>query len=468
MVGIKGTGMAALAEVLLARGAVLTGSDTAETFYTDRILRELGLAWREGFHPGNVPQTTQLVIHSAAYSREEHPELVEARRRGVPLLSYPQALGRLSEASDSSGVAGTHGKTTTTAMAGTVLKALGLPATIVAGSEVADFGGRSALVLGERFLVAETCEYRRHFLFFRPRRIVITGVEPDHLDYFHGLPDVLEAFTAYGGVLPRGGTVLFNSDDPGAAEVVRRLRARGAPLRFRPYGLEADGPYRLEEIEQGQGRVIFRLAGMRGVFSLGVPGRHAAYDAAAAVALAADLLETSGRSPAGAEVETVREALRSFRGSRRRSEVVGTAGGVLFVDDYGHHPTEIRTTLEGLRTFHTGRRLVVDFMPHTYSRTEALLEDFALSFAEADLLVLHRIYASAREKAGSVSGQTLYQEVRRRRAGVAYFEEPSEAEEYLAGALRPGDLFVTMGAGDNWKLGRRLMERLKGLERSSP
>jgi UDP-N-acetylmuramate--alanine ligase len=470
LVGIKGTGMAALAEILVRRGAAVSGSDGSERFYTDELLARLGVPYREGFAAANVGPDVRLVVHSPAYPREEHVELREALARGIPVLSYPEALGRLSAAADSTGVAGTHGKTTTTALAGTLLDALGLPVTVLVGSEVAGFGGRSTLVRGERYFVAETCEYRRHFLNFRPRRLVVTSVEADHLDYFRDLEDVLEAFVSYVLLLPRGGTLIYASDDPGARAVAERSLGQRPDLRLLPYGEKAPGAFRMDEVRSAEGRTRFRLAGLQGEFSLPLPGRHMAWNAAAALALAAELLAQEGRALGPAELEVARAALAAFRGTRRRSEVVGEAGGVLFLDDYGHHPTEIRATLEGYKSFYSGRRLVVDFMPHTYSRTRALLPEFAECFAPADLVVLHRVYASARETAEAaagpgaarVDGRTLYREVASRHPAVEYYEEPLEAVDALAGRLAAGDLFVTMGAGDNWKVGRALLARLGG------
>ncbi len=466
LVGIKGTGMAALAEILVRRGAVVSGSDGPEKFYTDVLLSRLGVPYRESFAAANVEEGVRLVIHSPAYSREEHVELREALARGLPVLSYPEALGRLSASADSSGVAGTHGKTTTTALAGTLADALELPVTVLVGSEVAGFGGRSTLVRGERYLVAETCEYRRHFLNFRPRRLVVTSVEADHLDYFRDLQDVLDAFVSYVGLLPQGGTLIYAADQAGARAVAERSAGLRPDLRLVPYGESAAGPFGLSRVQSAQGRTSFRLAGLEGEFFLPLPGRHMAWNAAAALALTGELLAAEGRALGAAELAAARAALAGFRGTRRRSELVGEASGVLFLDDYGHHPTEILATLEGYKSFY-GRRLVVDFMPHTYSRTRALLPQFAECFAPADLVVLHRIYASARETAGEpgqvrVDGRTLYREVAARHPAVLYYEEPAEAVEALAGKLRPGDLFVTMGAGDNWKVGRALLARLGG------
>jgi len=460
LVGIKGTGMTALAEVLAAQGAVLSGSDVAERFYTDELLARLGIPVSESFAESHLEAGVQLVVHSAAYSPEANEELRAAARRGIPTLSYPQALGLLSQRFDSSGVCGTHGKTTTVAMAGTILQALGLPATVVAGSAVADFGDRATMIGGERYLVAETCEYRRHFLNFHPRRIVVTSVEADHLDYYRDLDDVLEAFSAYALSLPAGGQLIYHCDDPGAAEIASRMRGQRGDVQLVPYGAQADGEFRVEPLQELEGEVRFALAGFDGEFAVHVPGRHSAFNAAAAVALAVSLLREERGGVGPGDLSQVRQALAGFRGSRRRSEVVGEARGVLFVDDYGHHPTEVASTLAGLKAFYPSRRLVADFMSHTYSRTRALLAEFGACFGAADAVVLHRIYASAREKPDpSFDGRRLFEEVKRHHGQVFYFEEPGQAVGFLEGYLRPGDLFVTMGAGDNWKLGRTLYER---------
>jgi UDP-N-acetylmuramate--alanine ligase len=459
LVGIKGTGMAALAEILLDRGAELSGSDSPETFYTDRILQRLGIPYAESFDPSNIGSDVQLIIHSAAYDRKTNTELLAAKQRGIPVLSYPEALGLLSDAGDSSGISGTHGKTTTAALSGTILQAWDLPATVLAGSEVAGFGDRSTLILGRRYLVAETCEYRRHFLHFHPQRIVVTAVEADHLDYFRDLEDVLEAFLSYCRSLPPEGQLIINNDDPGAGEVLSRIRRERQDLRIIPYGRNAEGRFRITRIDTGAGRTRFHLAGVDGQLLLKYPGTHSVYNATAALALSSCILEAEGREWTADLSRAMAQALTDFRGSRRRSEILGTAGGVLFIDDYGHHPTEISGTLEGLRSFYPERRIVVDFMSHTYSRTRALLGEFATCFQAADLVVLHRIYASARETGDqSIDGRTLFEEVSRHHPRAVYFEEPQEAVPYLRDILKPGDLLITMGAGDNWRIGREIFE----------
>lgn len=451
--------MAALAEILADRGAAISGSDGPERFYTDRILQRLGIPYAQSFDPLHVAADVRLVIHSAAYDRGSNPELVAADGRGIPVLSYPEALGLLSESCDSSGISGTHGKTTTAAFTGVILQAWDLPATVLAGSEVADFGGRSTLIRGQRYFVAETCEYRRHFLHFHPRRIVVTSVEADHLDYFRDVEDVLDAFLAYCRNLPRDGRLIINHDDAGAGQLLRRVREERRDLTIIPYGRSASGRFRIDGIEAGAGCTRFRLAGLEETLCLRIPGIHSAYNATAALALSSSILETEGRELTGELVRAMSAALEQFRGSRRRSEILGTAGGVLFVDDYGHHPTEIAGTLSGLKRFYPGRRIVVDFMSHTYSRTRALLKEFGTCFQDADLVVLHRIYASARETSDAgVTGRTLFREVSHHHPQVVYFEEPEDSLAYLQEVLKPGDLFVTMGAGDNWRIGREIFE----------
>ncbi len=474
LVGAKGTGMAALAEILAASGARLSGSDVADRFYTDEILASIGLELSIGFDGAHVPEDTALVIHSAAYAPDRNPELVEARRRGIPIMVYPEALGELSRRFDASGIAGVHGKTTTTALAGSLAAALHLPSTTLAGSAVSSFGGKSTLILGSRYLIAETCEYRRHFLHFSPRRIVLTSVESDHQDYYPSYDDIFSAFVEYCRLLPPGGELIYCADDPGAAAVAAAITAERADLSLVPYGRSAAGRYRLIAYETGKGCARFRLAGFAEPFELHVPGEHIALDATAALALAVSLYATdrtkgaapaSAAAPAVAELAALRAALADFRGSKRRSEILGEAGGILFMDDYAHHPTALRETIRGIKAFWPDRRIIVDFMSHTYSRTKALFDDFAASFDDADALVLHKIYASAREAPDpATSGRALYELARARRNArgkscTSYYEEPLEALEPLARELRPGDLFLTMGAGDNWKLGVALLER---------
>ncbi|MDR0706972.1 MAG: UDP-N-acetylmuramate--L-alanine ligase [Treponema sp.] len=473
-VGVKGTGMSALAELLLNAGVRVSGSDTSDVFYTDAILKELGVPYVETFDAAHIHDGIDFVVYSAAYSPETHPELLEASRRGIPLFKYTDALGAYSANFDSSGIAGVHGKTTTTALAGALLKGARLPARILAGSATSVFNGRSTLSLGNTYFVAETCEYRRHFLSFHPKRIVLTSVESDHQDYYPTYESIRDAFVEYGRNLPPSGELVYCADDEGACEVAETLRKEKRGIVFTPYGFTARGDFRIKSFSVENERLVFELNAFAEPFTLRVPGRHNALNAAAALALVSSIARAENRaagvnavSMTKAQLEGARRGLERFCGSKRRSEIIGEKNGVLFMDDYAHHPTAIKTTIEGLKTFYPNRRLIVSFMPHTYTRTAALLDEFAAAFDGADALLLHKIYASARETySGGVTGRTLFEKIETiKKAEYAahareiwYVEEPLDAVPLVKATLKAGDLFLTMGAGDNWKLGKALLE----------
>lgn len=485
LVGAKGTGMTALAEILHSKGAKLSGSDVPDVFYTDSILRSLGIKVFETFDASNVPLNTDIVIHSAAYSRETNPELKVAAARNIPIFSYPEALGALSLHSRSAGIAGVHGKTTTTAMAGILIEALSIPATVLAGSAVSNFNGRCTLIAGETYFIAETCEYRKHFLNFKPSWIVLTSVESDHQDFFPTYESIRDAFVEYVLSLPPGGCLIFCADQKGAVEVADIALQLRKDLKTVEYGFSAHGRYKIRDFKTDEGENTFLVGDSPEPLKLHMPGQHLVLDAVAAIALVESLFNAQeSKTFSEAEWMLVAKALARFRGSKRRSEIVGEFGGVLIVDDYGHHPTAIRATIEGMKKFWPRRRLIIDFMSHTYSRTIALQDDFIASLDTADCVIMHRIYASARESPiEGFSGMTLFEKLRSRRPRVpaldldgievgewrtidennfvAYSEDPLQALDFLLDTLRPGDIVLTMGAGDNWKLGRALADRLK-------
>jgi len=465
LVGAKGTGVSALAELLVRSGARVVGSDIDEEFYTDAILAQIGVVVRP-FHAESLDADTALLIRSAAYD-ESNPVVFEAMRRDLPILSYPEALGALSRRYDSSAVAGVHGKTTTTAIAGTLLKALKLPATVLVGSAVSSFDNRSTWNGGERFFVAETCEYRRHFLLFHPRRIVLTSIESDHQDYYPDLDSIIGSFTDFLLTLPPGGELIYCADDSGAIRAVELVSRERSDIVLTPYGRKADGPWGLVFGSPSAGENRFRVRAIDADFHLALPGRHLALDAVAALALTASLIREmksdSEGSPNEMNAELAAATLAGFRGSRRRSETMGNAKGVLVMDDYAHHPTAISATLRGIREFYPDRRLVVDFMPHTYSRTAKLFQEFTHCFADAEVLLLHPIYASAREiDHRDISGRRLFEHIRQRRPSklTLYYETMDDAAAALMNTLRPGDLFLTLGAGNNRSLGIRMLREL--------
>jgi UDP-N-acetylmuramate--alanine ligase len=462
-IGIKGTGMTALAELYISQGAIVTGSDVNEPFYTDRILSELPINVFKGFSRENVRNTEKIdfAVRSSAWGND-NVEVQAIKERAILLVNYTEALGALSALYKSTGITGVHGKTTTTGLAGTLLKGLNMPASVLVGSGVSSFGGRSTWHGGDTYFVAETCEYERHFLDFHPCRIVLTSVEPDHLDYFTGYLDILSAFMEYIDLLPEGGELIYCADDPGAVEAAQRSSLDRPDLVLTPYGESADGPYKITSSRQGEGENGFTLAGWDREFILSLPGKHLQLNGTAALAVTISLMKEEGRVIDESILDSLVGGLFDFKGSKRRNELVGEVRDIIIIDDYGHHPTAIDMTLNGLREFYPGRRIVVDFMSHTYSRTAALLNKFAASFSSADSVILHKIYASARESYdGSVTGKTLFEETKKHHKEVYYFEEHSDSLPFIKDYLRPGDLFVTMGAGDNWLLGRDLLTELK-------
>ena len=453
-VGAKGTGMCALCEILVGMGARVEGSDIDETFYTDTILEEIGVRVQP-FDRAHLSEKCRLVIRSAAYG-DENPIVAAAALRRIPIITYPEALGMLSAHHDASAIAGVHGKTTTTAITGTLIKAHALPATVIAGSAVADFGNRCTWQGGNQFLIAETCEYRRHFMAYHPRRIVLTSVETDHQDFYPDYASIRDAFLAFVLSLPMGGELIYCADDAGAREVALMAEKQRRDIRLIPYGESAEGSWKLQYSRSAAGLNGFSVQRFPEEFHLRIPGRHIALDALAALVL-------TERIYPDMNPHLLRRALKSFRGSRRRSEIIGEVNNILVMDDYAHHPTAIAATLQGLKEFHPQRRLVVDFMPHTYSRSSALLEEFAQCFSDADILILHPIYASAREKFdGKITGIDLQKHASAKRPGqpTVYSNSFPEAVSFLKKTLRPGDLFITLGAGNNWEIGRKIMESL--------
>lgn len=462
--GIKGTGMAALTEICSYRGARITGSDTAERFYTDEVLERLHIQ-PTLFSEENITQDIDLLVYSSAYKPDENPELIAARKVGIPLLLYTEALGALSACSYACGIAGVHGKTTTTGITGTIIKELNLPAQVLAGSIISAFGS-CTLNLGTRFFVAETCEYQRHFMSFCPQTIVLTSVESDHQDYYPTYESILDAFVDYCCLLPKGGKLIYCADDKGAVQTVQAVQKKRSDIVFIPYGIKAVGDYRVVFTGIREGKQYFKLDGFTGDFYVRIPGRHVVLDSAAACALAVSLYrQMHGECTNDFLYAYIQKALASFAGSKRRSEIIGkikTAENtdVLIMDDYAHHPTALKTTLAGLREFYPDRYIIADFMSHTYTRTAALFDDFAFSFSDADEVILHKIYASAREHyEGGINGKSLYKAVCKHHPNVHYFEEIDDAVPYVQKRIRHINkdvLLVTLGAGDNWRLSSKI------------
>lgn len=458
MIGIKGSGMTALAQILLSMGKTVSGSDTTEVFFTDQILQKLGIVVSESMGPENITSTTDWVVYSAAW--DKHPETETARRKGLPVFNYPEMLGIISQTKKSIGISGTHGKTTTTALLSLAMIDLGLDPLAVVGSQVPQFGNTNAYTGKGDFFVAETCEYRRHFLNFHPSAIVITNIEEDHLDYFKDLEDIIQAFEEYVNKLPDQGILVACIDSPGVQKLLARLQR--TDLQIVTYGESDQADYQLINHTVGTNQQSFQIKIKNAchAFEMLIPGKHNCLNATAVVAFC----HTMGQSiPLLAEnqiLSTLQGTIRQFRSTTRRLERIGQYQNTLIFDDYGHHPTEIKASLVALRKFFPEHHLIVAFMPHTYTRTQSLMNDFAQAFEHADEVIINEIYASAREKPlPGVSGEALAQETSKYHAKARYLTK-ADTEAYITSlAVDPSipTLFLTIGAGDNWKIGQNLL-----------
>lgn len=433
-VGIGGAGMSAIAAVLLARGMEVSGSDLKETRNTER-LRELGAKVYIGHRAENVEGAGLVVVSSAV--PESNRELMRARELGLPVLPRAAMLAKLMEEGRGIAVAGTHGKTTTTSMVAMILSRAGLDPTYVVGGELNDVGSNAHTGSGE-FVVAEADESDGSFLLLKPWAAVVTNVEEDHLDYYRHAERIREHFQRFVRLVPPQGILVLGGDDAGA----RLLRGKSAAREF-TFGESEENDYRFTDVRLHPGgssfRVLFR-GEVLGKLELKIPGLHNVYNALAALAMAHAL---------GVNFEVAADALASFRGVRRRYQVVDEVGGIRIVDDYAHHPSEVRCTLEAA-SLEVDRRIVCLFQPHRYTRTAALWRDFGKAFSQADLLVLTDVYAAGENPMPGVDGKLIVNAVLEEEPAkqVVYIPKRSILGEAAVRLLRPGDLVITMGAGD--------------------
>jgi UDP-N-acetylmuramate--alanine ligase len=442
-IGIGGAGMSGLAEVLLNLGYTVSGSDLKRSEATDRLGR-LGGRIFVGHDPRQV-EGAQVVVYSSAVAAS-NPELMAARAAGVPVIPRAELLSELMRLRFGVAVAGAHGKTTTTTLVGAVLAGGGLDPTVVVGGRVRSFGSGARLGLGQ-FLVAEADESDGSFLRLTPSIAVVTNIDREHLDYYRGLDEIRAAFLEFARRVSFYGLVVGCADDPEVARLLPECRER----RTLGYGLEA-GEVRAREIELGPSGSRFEVwYGDRRVGEVEVPliGEHNVKNALAAICV-------------GLELEIpfalVQKSLSEFSGVGRRFEVKGEAGGVLVVDDYGHHPTEIRATLRAARAL--GRRIVVLFQPHRYTRTKALLEEFGASFGDADEVLVTDVYSAGEASLPGATAESIVGAARNRgHRAVTYAGDLARAEALLESVARPQDLLLTLGAGDVWRAGESYLAR---------
>ncbi len=445
-VGIGGSGMSGIAEVLQNLGHTVSGSDLKLSAVT-RHLQELGATVFEG-HAAHHIEGAHVVVTSTAV-RATNPELAEARRRGVPVIPRAEMLAELMRLKYGVAIAGSHGKTTTTSMVALVLDRGGLDPTVVVGGRVGGFGSGARLGQGE-YLVAEADESDRSFLKLSPTLAVVTNIDREHLDVYRDLADIQEAFVGFVNKVPFYGCAVLCLDDPPLAAILPKVERRVVS-----YGLSQQASVSARDLElrpTGSSYTATLAGRPLGPVTLSVPGAHNVTNSLAAVAVGLEL---------ELPFEAIQQGLASFTGVDRRFQVRGEAGGILVVDDYGHHPTEIRATLETLRRRAGARRTLVLFQPHRYTRTQALWEDFCRAFGEADVLRLVDIYPASEDAIEGVTSEALARAIAEGgHPDVAWVGDLRAASERLAREAAPGDVVLTLGAGSVWTAGEELLLRL--------
>jgi len=445
-IGIGGIGMSGIAEILLSMGFKVSGSDLRRGPVTDR-LAQLGATVYEGHRAANVAGATVVVTSSAVGA--SNPEVIEALARKIPVIPRAEMLSELMRLKYGIAIAGMHGKTTTTSMVASVLAAGGLDPTVVVGGRV-DALGSNARLGTTQYLVAEADESDRSFLKLSPILAVVTNLDREHMDCYHDMADVERAFLDFMDRVPFYGAVTACIDNPQLKGVLPRVHRR-----VFTYGQAAEADFRLEFLAAGQSGSFSRFqvntaAGPLGPFELHVPGHHNVLNATAAVAIARQL---------DVSQEKIAEGLRNFRGVDRRFQQRGQARGVTVVDDYGHHPTEIRATLSAARACNPARIHVV-FQPHRYSRTLDLLDQFSGAFTDADTVIVLPIYAASEEPIPGVTAERLASQIQG--PTVHFAPEFGAAVQLVAAEVREGDLILTLGAGSVSQLAPQILAALEG------
>jgi UDP-N-acetylmuramate--alanine ligase len=444
-VGIGGSGMSGIAEVLINLGYSVSGSDLKRSATTDR-LAALGARIFEGHRAENVAEVNVVVTSTAV--RADNPEVSEARRRGIPVIPRAEMLAELMRLKYGVAVAGSHGKTTTTSMVAMILGKGGLDPTVVVGGRLGVLGSGARLGKGE-FMVAEADESDRSFLKLSPTVAVVTNIDREHLDTYRDLADVQEAFLGFLNKVPFYGAGVVCLDDGPVQDILHRVERR-----IVTYGLSRQAEVGATEVELGPmgSRYVATHGGQTlGPLEVAVPGAHNVLNSLAAVAVGLEL---------GVAFSAIQEGLASFTGVDRRFQIRGEAGGVLVVDDYGHHPTEIRATLEALRNRAAGRRTVVLFQPHRYTRTQHLWDEFCRAFHAADVVLLADIYPAGEEAVEGITAEALAEAISRRgHRQIVYAGDLRAAALRLLAEAREGDVVLTLGAGSVWTAGEELLKQ---------
>lgn len=455
-IGIKGAGMTAVAQILQSRNIEVSGSDTNEVFYTDEILKRLKISYDEKFSADNIPQDADVIIHSTAYNERNNVEVAEAKKGKIAMFTYPEILGVLFAEKLGIAVCGTHGKTTTSAMLSEALCEAGLDPSAIIGSQVISWQGSALSGKGEYF-VAEADEYQNKLMYYKPWSVILTSVDYDHPDFFPDFVEYKKVFKKFVEKIPKAGFLVVWGDSSDTLEV-----AASANCNVVTYGFGEDNDYKVVELETqnlptGQAGVergkmqkfeVEHEGKSLGIFDTSLVGKHNVLNATSIVALCHQM---------GLDLEKIKKSLNDFEGTSRRFEYIGKYNEAVLIDDYAHHPDEIKATLNGAQKYFEGKKIWTVFHPHTFSRTKALLQDFAQSFDDTDRVVVIDTYGSAREQSGEATAEELVKLINKYQHGKAeYIPTIDEAVEYLKEKSGEYDVLITMGAGDVWKIAKAL------------
>ena len=443
-IGIGGISMSGLAEILLEKGFTISGSDAKESDLT-RMLASKGAQIFYGQSAENIIPGIDLVVYTAAI-HPDNPEFAEARSQGLPMLSRAELLGQIMDNYEKSiAVAGTHGKTTTTSMISQILLVAKADPTISVGGILESIGG-NIRVGGSEVFITEACEYTNSFLHFHPKYSIITSVEAEHLDFFKDIDDIRRSFHEFAGNTAPDGVLIINGQIAALDQITNNLSCS-----VTTYGLCENDDFYAKNITYndhacGTYTLMHKTEDL-GTVSLSVPGRHNVSNSLAAIALCLNL---------GLPLDVIKKGLLQFGGTKRRFEYKGTKNGITVIDDYAHHPTEIRATLTAAQKY-PHKRLVLVFQPHTYSRTKAFLDDFAEVLSMADVIVLADIFAAREQNTFGVSSKDILERLTAKGKDAHYFPSFEEIEKFLLKNCMNGDLLITMGAGNVVEIGESLL-----------
>jgi UDP-N-acetylmuramate--alanine ligase len=503
MIGVKGVGMTMLAQFLAEKGYNIAGSDTTEVFMTDQILAKHGIKVNQGFNIANVPADVDLIIYSSAYNRETNVEVAKALAGKIKTLTYAEVLGEIFNQMYGIAVCGSHGKTTTTAWLGYVMMKAGLKPNVLVGARVEQFDGAGTYGDSD-YLIIEADEYQNKLKYYNPKAVILNNIDHDHHDFYPTLENYIDAFVKFVEKIPKKGFLVTNFDDEEIAKIANvncrgkvisyalnredvdffayDIKQQGMKQYFKvrcsdnpTFGLEKDAvkipsvdfTARISSSLSAKGGTVPARTATRflktecriknneeicelGDFSISLLGKHNIYNALAVIAASIEL---------GVELKDIRTYLEEFSGTDRRFKIMGKFKGATIIDDYGHHPTEIKATLAGARAAYPKNKIIAVFHPHTFTRTKALLNEFAQSFGDADKVIILDIYGSAREKHGGVSSLDLIEKMKINEPNKEFIHvsDLKACEEYLRADIRHDEIVILIGAGDVFRVGEALV-----------